>query len=235
MNITVIHSSPRSKGFSSTIALELASKFENSHIEEIHLNDENIPYCKGCLACVTKGMEYCPHKDIILPIRDKILNCDLLIVATPVYILHMNGQLKTFIDHLSSWFLMHRPSPLMFSKQLVVIATAAGPVYKNTLKEVSECFSYFGIPKIYKMGYAIPSKNWKSAPPKKKNDINNDIDRVVKKVNKHYERGVFHTPLKTKLNFAVYRKIQSKVAGPLDKSYWEEHGWFKKNRPWKSN
>lgn len=215
--------------------LALASRFEDSQILEIHLQEENIPYCKGCLHCVTKGIEYCPHRDIILPLRDKILKADLVIVATPVYILHMNGQLKTFIDHFPSWFLIHRPEVSMFKKQLVVVATAAGPVYKKTLDEVAGCYTNFGIPKIYKLGYGVSAMSWGSVSTKKKAKINKDIDKVVKKVNRLYKSKKFHIPLKSKFNFAIYRKIQKKVACEVDRAYWEEHGWFKKQRPWKFN
>jgi len=234
MTITIVHASPRSKGTSSTIARNLASKFEGAKINEINLQKEQIPYCEGCLRCVTKGMEFCPHQEKILPLRDLMLEADLLIVATPVYILHMNGQLKTFIDHFSSWFMMHRPENSMFNKQLVVVSTAAGPVYKNTIKEVAECFTYFGIPKIYSIGMAVQSMSWAKVTEKKKDEIEKQSNKIVKKVNKLYQSGKYHTPLKSKFNFAIYRKIQSKVAGDVDRAYWDERGWFGNNRPWKN-
>lgn len=235
MIICIVHSSPRIKGFSTNIAIDIANKFESSQILNIYLQKENIPYCFGCLKCVTKGIEYCPHSEKILPIRDKLLKADLIIIATPVYILHMSGQLKTFIDHFSSWFLMHRPEDSMFKKQLVVVATAAGPVYKKTLNEVSDCFRNFGIPKTYKIGFAISSQSIDKLSNDKKIEIDKNINRLVKKINKFNKRKRFHTPLKSKMEFAIYRKVQSRVAGEIDKAYWNERDWFKKGRPWKSN
>lgn len=234
MIITIVHASPRITGASSSIALDIVSRFEGAQVFEIHLQKEDIPYCTGCLNCISKGMEDCPHRDIILPLRDNILKADLVIVATPVYILHMSGQLKTFIDHFASLFLFHRPEITMFKKQLIVVATAAGPVYSKTLKEVAECFTNFGIPKVYKMGYAVQANSWSSVSQEKKLRINKDIDKVVKKINKLDKSKKYHTPLKSKFNFAIYRKVQFKVAGEVDRAYWEKQGWFEKQRPWKN-
>ena len=233
MTITIIHSSPRHNSSSSTIARNLASKFDGAEILEIYLQKNNLPYCKGCLLCVTKGMEYCPHKNIILTEKEKILKADLLIVATPVYILHMTGQLKTFIDHFSSMFLMHRPEISMFKKQLVVVATAAGPVYKHTIEEVSECFTYFGIPKIYSIGTVIQAKSFEALSEDKKEKIDSKCNKIARNVNSLYKKGRFHTPFKSKFNFMIFRKVQSKVALETDRAYWNANGWFKKNRPWK--
>lgn len=233
MTITIIHSSPRSNSSSSTIARNLASKFEGAEILEINLQKENLPYCKGCLLCLKKGMEFCPHKEIILPAKDKLLKADLIIVATPVYILHMTGQLKTFIDHFSSMFLMHRPELSMFKKQLVVVATSAGPVYKNTIKEVKECFTYFGVPKSYGLGTTIQAENYSSLSDDKKNKIDVHCNKIANKVKGVYKKGKYHTPIKNKFNFFIYRKIQQKVAMDVDRSYWTENGWFEKSRPWK--
>jgi multimeric flavodoxin WrbA len=233
MIITIIHSSPRANSSSSAIAINLASKFEGAQILEINLQKDNLPYCKGCLLCLKKGMEFCPHSKSVLASKDKILKADLLIVATPVYILHMTGQLKTFIDHFSSMFLMHRPEKSMFKKQMVVVATSAGPVYKNTIKEVSECFTYFGMPKIYSLGTTIHADTYEKQSDKKKVMIDNKCIKIANSVKKVYKNGHYHTPLKSKFNFMIYRKIQSKVAMETDRAYWNDNGWFDKNRPWK--
>ncbi len=233
MTITIIHASPRANSSSSAIARVLASKFDGAEILEIDLQRDNLPYCKGCLLCVRKGMEFCPHSESVLVSKDKILKADLLIVATPVYILHMTGQLKTFIDHFSSMFLMHRPENSMFKKQMVVVATSAGPVYKNTIKEVSECFTYFGIPKIYGLGTTIQARSFDTLPDEKKEKIDDKCSKLASKVKKVYKKGHYHTSLKSKFNFMIYRKIQSKVAMETDKAYWTANGWFDKNRPWK--
>ncbi|MEG0691694.1 MAG: hypothetical protein RR444_01275, partial [Oscillospiraceae bacterium] len=50
------------------------------------------------------------------------------------YSYHVSGQMKSFLDHFANMWVVHRPETKMFSKQGIVIATAAGPVYKKSKK-----------------------------------------------------------------------------------------------------
>ncbi len=52
--------------------------------------------CRACNACHKKGV--CPQKDGFNAIKDKILEADGLILASPNYIFQVSAQLKTFLD-----------------------------------------------------------------------------------------------------------------------------------------
>lgn len=232
MTILLIHGSPRANGCSSSISKDIASKMNADKILEINLQKENLPYCAGCLNCVKKGVEYCPHKNQTLDMLDKMLESDLIIISTPVYILHMSGQLKTFIDHFPTLFLMHRPQKAMFNKQLIIVATAAGPVYKQTLKEISASFTQFGISKIYKLGFAVSANSYKSISEKKLKEINSKCDKTIKKVKKNINKK--RVSLKIRFNFSIYRMVQKKTpASEADKQHWNKYDWYNKGRPWK--
>jgi multimeric flavodoxin WrbA len=232
VTILIIHGSPRKNGCSSNIALNIASEFKADKLLEINLQKENLPYCAGCLNCVNKGIEYCSHSDITLSMRDKMLEADLIIIAVPVYILHMSGQLKTFIDHFPSIFLMHRPEKLMFNKQLIIVATAAGPVCRQTLKEIKECFTYFGVSKIYELGIGVHAKDFKSMPEKKIQEVAKKSKAIIKKVKK--EKNKHKVAFKIRSNFLLYRMIQKKFSpSKIDHQYWLDNNWFDNGRPWK--
>jgi multimeric flavodoxin WrbA len=232
VTILIIHASPRSNGCSSTIARNIAKKFEGASLLEINLHKENLPYCNGCLNCVKKSIESCPHSDKTIAMRDKMLKADLIIVATPVYILHMTGQLKTFIDHYPSIFLMHRPEKSMFSKQLIIVTTAAGPVCKQTLKEISGIFTQFGISRIYKLGFAVASPSYNSIKKDKLLEIEKQCDRVIRKVKKNIFKP--KVSLKIRFNFLIYKMVQKKFpASEADSKCWNENDWFNKGKPWK--
>lgn len=231
MIITVIHGSPRPKGCSSSIARMITERFKDAQVLEINLQKENLPYCLGCMTCVKKGIEFCKHSNQTLEMKEKILKADLIIVAAPVYILHMSGQLKTFIDHFPSMFMIHRPESAMFNKQLIVVASAAGAVYKTTIKELKECFNFFGISKIYGLGIAVKSYTWEDVSDDVKTLVNSQIDKVVKKVksNKNKKKLSFTV----RKWFYIARMIQRKVpVSEVDTTYWESKGWLKKNKPW---
>lgn len=232
MTVLIIHGSPRKNGCSTNISNIIVEKLNPSKILEIDLQKENLPYCAGCLNCVTKGIEYCPHSNQTLKLREMMLDADIIIVASPVYILHMSGQLKTFIDHYPSLFLVHRPEKKMYKKQLVVVATAAGPACKQTLKEIKECFTFFGISKIYKMGVAVQAESFKSISESKLKEINIKADKIVKKINKNKDSK--KVSIKIRIWFHISRIMQKKVSvSKVDFSYWEKNNWFKKGRPWK--
>ncbi|MCX5718639.1 MAG: flavodoxin family protein [Nitrospirae bacterium] len=52
--------------------------------------------CKGCNTCHKKGR--CPQKDDFESIKQKILESDGLVLASPNYIFSVSAQMKTFMD-----------------------------------------------------------------------------------------------------------------------------------------
>ncbi len=232
MTTLIIHGSPRANGCSSTIARNIANKFKSDEILEINLHKEKLPYCVGCLNCVKKGVEYCPHSDITIPLKEKMLKADLIIVASPVYILHMSGQLKTFFDHYPTMFLIHRPEKTMFNKQVIVVATAAGPVCKKTLKEIKETFTFFGVTKTHTIGVPVQAENYESINPKILEDVDKKTNKIVKKVNKNFNKK--KVSLKIRIWFRISKLMQIKFSvSEVDYAYWQNNNWLKRGRPWK--
>jgi len=115
---------------------------------------------------------------------------------------------------------------------LIVVATAAGPACKQTLKEIKECFTFFGISRIYKMGIGVQADNYKTITLSKMKEIETKADKIVKKVNKNENSK--KVSLKIRMWFYISRIMQKKVkVSDIDYSYWEKNNWFKKGRPWK--
>jgi multimeric flavodoxin WrbA len=70
--------------------------------EVISLGTQPIGFCRGCWACMLTGA--CVRRDDALPeIMQKILECDLLIVGSPVYEMLVSGQIKAFFDRTWMW------------------------------------------------------------------------------------------------------------------------------------
>ena len=63
-----------------------------------------INYCLGCWTCMTKG--FCPQDklDDMGMLKEKMMAADFIIWGSPVYIMHVSGQMKTFLDRLCCWF-----------------------------------------------------------------------------------------------------------------------------------
>ncbi len=97
--ILAISSSPRKGGNSDLLIDQFVSgSLEAGHLtEKISLREKNINYCTGCGTCVSKK-NGCSQKDDMAELLHKMIDADVIIMATPVYFYTMCGQMKTFID-----------------------------------------------------------------------------------------------------------------------------------------
>lgn len=101
-----ICSSPRKGGNTDTLlkaALEAAEETEGITTEAVYLRDYDIAPCRGCYACGSEkaagGDRAClMFSDGMDEIYPKLLSCDGLILASPVYFGTLNGQMKVFMD-----------------------------------------------------------------------------------------------------------------------------------------
>ena len=100
--------SPRKIGNSAKLleATLNAMEGEGFETEMIYLMQKNIRYCIGCGTCLAKGE--CIQKDDMLEIKKKIEGADAVVLASPVYYLHVTAQMKTFIDRMLPYG--HRPT-----------------------------------------------------------------------------------------------------------------------------
>ena len=97
-NVLVISASPRKGGNSETLSDEFIRGAQESgnHAEKIFLASKNIKYCIGCGVCNTT--QKCVQKDDMAEILDKMVEADVIVLATPVYFYTMDAQMKTLID-----------------------------------------------------------------------------------------------------------------------------------------
>jgi len=95
--VLIISGSPRIGGNSEMLCDEFAfGAAEAGHqVEKISLAGKKIGFCTACYACRTTG---CPQKDDAQEIIGKMLEADVLVLATPVYFFTMCAQLKALID-----------------------------------------------------------------------------------------------------------------------------------------
>lgn len=96
--------------------------------EKIFLRDKTVNYCTGCGVCNT-GMA-CPQKDDAAEIVAKMVEADVIVMATPVYFYTMSAQMKTLIDRCCSRYTR------MGGKKFYFIATASDGNRKNLLRTI---------------------------------------------------------------------------------------------------
>ena len=97
--VLLISSSPRRNGNSDLLCDQfMKGAIEAGHrAEKIFLADKTIHYCTGCGACAN-ATRPCVQKDDVAEILEKMVEADVIVLATPVYFYTMCAQLKTLID-----------------------------------------------------------------------------------------------------------------------------------------
>ncbi|MBT7685367.1 MAG: flavodoxin family protein, partial [Candidatus Marinimicrobia bacterium] len=103
MKIFAINSSARTGDVSKTeIVLNwLVEGMQDAKadVEVVNIHRKKINYCKGCFVCWTKTPGKCVYKDdMSKELLSKYLECDLAIMATPLFHYTVNAKLKTFIE-----------------------------------------------------------------------------------------------------------------------------------------
>lgn len=98
--VIIISSTPRKNGNSQILseAFEKGAKESGNKVELISLRENKINYCLACYGC--SKTKRCVQNDGMNEILDKIVEADVLVLSTPIYMYDVCGQLKTFIDRI---------------------------------------------------------------------------------------------------------------------------------------
>ena len=133
----VIINGQNHKGSTYHTARMVAEKLSDKHeIREFFLPNDFSDFCCGCTKCFEDSEKSCPHYEKLKPITDVVDDADVVILASPVYVYHCTGAMKAWLDHYGWRWLVHRPEEKMFSKQAIVVATAAGAGMRSTIKDM---------------------------------------------------------------------------------------------------
>lgn len=187
----------------------------------------NIQPCRGCRACFDRGEDYCPLKDDLASIRDKVRDADGIILASPVYVEDINGIMKNWIDRQA--FVSHRPE--YFGKAAYLITTSGGGSSKHALSTMGRALHAWGFHVAgmsrFRMGALIKNQE---LGDRFKNDMQQIAERLFKAIK-------YQNLLKPSLYSFMAFKIQQsywlkrkEFQNTIDYKYWNEHGWLDSHR-----
>ena len=131
--VLILSGSPRIGGNSDILCDEfMKGAFESGNeVEKINVAKKKIDYCKGCYYCQKSNGE-CIIKDDMDEILQKMIDADVLVLASPVYFYSIDAQLKALIDRtVARWTEVK-------NKEFYYIATCADR--KEGLDRTIECF-----------------------------------------------------------------------------------------------
>ena len=97
--VLILSGSPRKGGNSDLLCDEfLRGAREAGHeVEKLRVAEKKIAPCSGCYYC-TAHDGACVHKDDMAEVLQKMIDADVIVLASPVYFYSINAQLKAVID-----------------------------------------------------------------------------------------------------------------------------------------
>ena len=127
MKVVAIYGGPRRNGNTLDLLKEVLDQVEKqgATTETFYLNQLNFKGCQSCFGC-TKNIT-CVLKDDAQKVLAAVGAADRIILATPVYMWDMTGQLKLFIDRLFSFLNLDHTSKLAPGKKVLWTVTQGQP------------------------------------------------------------------------------------------------------------
>lgn len=124
MKVLIVSSSPRKEGNSEVLCERFAKgASEAGHdVEKIMLRDKKIAPCNACYACMETHT--CVIKDGMEEVFQKLLEADVILLASPVYFYSVSAQMKAMIDRC---LVGHKS---LAGKKFYFIVTAADPQHE---------------------------------------------------------------------------------------------------------
>ena len=100
--IVILNGSPRRKGNTSALvkAFTEGAKSAGHTVTEFFLDSMNIHGCKGCFGGHSSKECPCVQRDDMNKIYPVVRECDVIVLASPLYYWNMSGQIRPAIDRL---------------------------------------------------------------------------------------------------------------------------------------
>lgn len=138
MRVCILMGSPRKKGNTFELLRPFMDelKEKNCDYKLLWLYDKNILPCRACRVCQDNRSAFgCPQRDDMQEIFDGVLNCDLLVLATPIYAWYCTAPMKAALDRLvygmNKYYGKEKGPSLWAGKRLALITTCGYPPEKG--------------------------------------------------------------------------------------------------------
>ena len=133
IHVLAFATSPRRQGNSETLldwTIESMQEEEDVAVEKIVLSEANVNPCRGCNAC--EKLNKCVQRDGMDVLHDKILDADIVILASPIFCMGLCSQAKALVDraqvYRSRKYVLKLPvvPPERIGKRIGIFLASAG-------------------------------------------------------------------------------------------------------------
>ena len=191
----------------------------DTEYEIISLGDKNLGMCRGCWACTKAGC--CVLQDDLQEIQKKILDSDLFILGSPVYVHNVSAQTKVLLDRLFIWLHTVR----LMGKPALTAVTTAGSGMKETEKYLDSMLAVLGnivVGHLRGIAYQPGEFPKRELLREKHRSLAQKTARILEgdiKIRPTFKNSYFFWGMKYKVKFS-----QGKLS--YEDKYWREKGWM---------
>ena len=103
MKVCALMGSPRPRGNTAALLAPFCDELRRGggEVETFVLHDLDIRPCTACRACQRDWTAFgCPQEDDVAGIFDRVLDSDLIVLATPIYAWYCTPPMKALLDRL---------------------------------------------------------------------------------------------------------------------------------------
>ena len=100
MKVLMLNGSPKESGNTARLLAEMSEIFEREGIEVVyyHVGNMLVHGCTSCSACYK--IKKCAFDDIVNELAEKLMDCDGMVVGSPVYYAAASSTLTAILDRL---------------------------------------------------------------------------------------------------------------------------------------
>ena len=230
MKVLAIISSHRKNGNTSKVISILKEEIDKislknnkkTKFEILFLSDYEIKQCQGCRTCYHIGIMACPLKDDMVELKTKIANSDTIVFASPVYLNHVSGSMKVFLDRLVH--LCHKPE--VYDKYAQIIITTHKSGIKNAIRTVYDACVAWGMHVLGGKGFPMEDSSISTI----KGNYHKEIKEISKKLFQAHTNNFNLNPTLPQLvafNIHKYYRGNPEAAKewPEEYEFWKSRGW----------
>ena len=181
----------------------------------VKASDVDVSMCKGCLSCYHCGKCVFDEQDDMARLKKEIIDSDIIVWGSPVYIHHVSGAMKNFIDRLVVWMYMYE----LVGKTAVTVSTATSNGNAFVDRYLEKVLKIMGANVAGKISVNMFSKD---------NEIEEQLNNCCESVKKAVANGITEPdPIQEEYYSATKRILSVPGARGFLVEYWKEHDMFK--------
>ncbi|MDE6672453.1 MAG: flavodoxin family protein [Ruminococcus sp.] len=138
--VLILSGSPRKNGNSDILCDEFmrGAVESGNEVEKIRVAEKKIGYCKACYYC-RQSEGVCVIKDNMAEILQKMIDSDVIVLASPIYFYSVDAQLKALIDRTVARWLEVRDKEFYYIVTMADTDTSSADITLACFRGYADC------------------------------------------------------------------------------------------------